>query len=50
MEHLSEIVMTVIAFAALIGQWMTDLHTCLTGTAPQAPKHNETASLPMQGL
>ncbi|MEZ4214543.1 MAG: hypothetical protein R3B37_16660 [Nitrospira sp.] len=27
MEYLSEIVITVIAFAALIGQWMTDLLT-----------------------
>lgn len=25
MEYLSEIVITIIAFAALIGQWMTDL-------------------------
>ncbi len=27
MEHLSEIIITVIAFVALIGQWVTDLLT-----------------------
>jgi len=38
MEHLLEIVITVVAFAALIGQWMTDLHTMPNRNRPTSPE------------
>ncbi len=38
MEHLSEVVITVIAFAALIGQWMTDLRSTPHGNRPTGPE------------
>lgn len=34
MEHLSEIIITVIAFVALIGQWVTDLFTMPNRSRP----------------
>ncbi len=37
MEHLSEIVITVIAFAALIGQWVMDLRAMPNGSRPTTP-------------
>ena len=37
-EHLSEIVITVVTFAALIGQWMTDLHTMPNRNRPPGPE------------
>lgn len=38
MEYLSEIVMTVVAFAVLIGQWMTDLRTIPSRHRPTSPE------------
>ena len=38
MEDLSEIVITVVAFAALIGQWMTDLRTMPNRNRPTGPE------------